>query len=113
MLAKNKSRRITIDGTISRYVIGCRWKQGGQFDFNITVQSEQHNGSKLLAKGLVTRNFWLDFPNPDSNPGIYPVITPRHIEAFVRRALIHGWDFTTTKPDHVLGLTNQETFELG
>ena len=111
MLPKRKSRPIVVAGHRFRYSISCSWRDSGVFDFNITIQSESKNGSKLLAKGLVTRNFWLDFPNPEIEPGTYPIITPRHIEAMVMKALNEGWSYEAGESDHPLVLDNETTFD--
>ena len=110
-LPKNKSRKISVAGNEFRYVISISWKENGNFYFNITIQSEIHNGSKLLLKGLVTRDFWLDFSdfvveNVDMNE--YPTITPKHIAHFIMSATENGWDFSTNGKDFVLEVKNED-----
>ena len=107
MIPKNKSRTITVDSVIYRYAISCSWKEDGWCNFNITIQNEISNGSKLLAKGLVTRNFWLDFPNPESDSGAYPVITPKHIKSFIRMGISDGWEPNERGSNFVLSVTNE------
>ena len=109
-LAKNKSRNITVDQIHYRYTVSITWKENGVFQFNITVQSTQGNGSKLLLKGLVTRDFWLDFSDVVHHeklyPSSYPVITPRHIEYFIKKARKEGWD-TRSKGTFILKVSNE------
>ena len=107
MLPKKKSRRLTIDGQVFRYAVSCSASGDGWYDFNVTVQNEQHNGSKLQAIGLVTRDYWLDFSHGDLDLDNYPVITPKHIETFVRRAQSEGWDFSTSGSSFELKVDNE------
>ena len=110
-LPKNKSRRIAIDDIDYRYVISISWKDDGNFEFNITVQNESSNGSKLLLKGLVTRNFWLDFSDKVGgaiNSDLYPTITPKHIAYFIRLAIAEGWSSDKREKDFILNVSNKD-----
>lgn len=113
-IPKNKSRNITVDQIHYRYAISISWKEDASFDFNITVQSSEHNGSKLLLKGLVTRDFWLDFSDKvheeKVDDSFYPTITPRHIEYFIKKAKEEGWD-SGSKGNYTLNVTNKELEE--
>ena len=106
MLPKRKSRPITVQGNRFRYVISQSWKDDGWFDFNITVQSELHNGSKLFVKGLVTRNFWLDVPNPKPDSNAYLVLTPGHIGNYINQGIDEGWLYDQSAQDHEITVTS-------
>ena len=113
-LNKSKSRPITVDDNKFRYIISISWHDGGKFDFNITVQSEAHNGCKLLLKGLVTRDFWLDFSDnlgEEIDNTDYPTITPKHISAFIMRAINEGWEYSSTGKDFILKVSNENLFK--
>ena len=111
-LPKNKSRNITVDENHYKYSISTSKKENYNFDFNVTVQSSEHNGSKLLIKGLVTRNYWLDFSDLVHQDEIdysnYPTITPKHIEYFITKAKNEGWDYTQKGKDYTLNVTNEK-----
>lgn len=109
MLPKRKSRCIEVGGTRFQYSISCSWKDIGWWNFNVTIQSEPHNGSKLLVKGLVTRDFWLDFPDP-IEPDKYPIVTSRHIKNFIVQAIEEGWKFEDRGRNYVLAVTNESVF---
>ena len=111
MLPKKKSRPIKIDGEVFRYVISWSESGDGWYDFNITVQSERHNGRKLKAIGLVTRDYWLDFSDGNLDLNNYPIITPKHIETFIRRAQIEGWDHSTSGPNFELEVDNERDLQ--
>ena len=93
MLPKRKSRRVMVQGHAFRYIISISWNSSN-YEFNITVQSEEYNGYKLLFKGLVTRNFWLDFPYIAKDENSYPVITPKHICSYISLAIKEGWAYS-------------------
>jgi len=111
-LPKNKSRKIVVAGNEFRYTVSITSKDDGKYDFNIAIQSEEHNGCKLLLKGLVTRNFWLDFSDLVGEKGVdfskYPTITPKHIEHFIKRAIENGWDYTKSGKNFTLDVTNED-----
>ena len=109
-LNKSKSRPISVGENLFRYIISISWHDNGEFNFNITVQSDEYNGCKLLLKGLVTRDFWLDFSDNIGeviNKSNYPTITPKHIAAFINQALNQGWDFTSKGKDFTLKVSNE------
>ncbi|MCP3921173.1 MAG: hypothetical protein GY714_01175 [Desulfobacterales bacterium] len=107
-LPKNKSRKIVVEGIVYRYVISISWKDEGEFDFNITIQSEKHNGCKLILKGLVTSDLWLNFPDivsEEIDKNSYPTITPKHIVHFIKNAIDIGWDFSKSGKDFIQSVT--------
>ncbi len=84
------------------------------FNLNITIQSQEHNGCKLLVKGLVTRDFWLDFSDFEGevDTSAYPTITPKHIEHFIKLALGQGWSSSSKGKDFVLTVDDQDINDL-
>ncbi len=84
------------------------------FNLNITIQSQEHNGCKLLVKGLVTRDFWLDFSGHkgEVDMSAYPTITPKHIEHFIKLALGQGWSFSSKGKDFVLAINDGDVNDL-
>ncbi|OZG70331.1 hypothetical protein BTA51_26820 [Hahella sp. CCB-MM4] len=109
-LPKTKSRRIIVDEMVYRYAISVSKRGDASFDLNITVQNEKDNAGKLFLKGLVTRDFWLDFSDlvgEGIDRSNYPTITPMHVQYFIRRALDEGWD--RAKPGNfVLAVSNED-----
>ncbi len=109
-LPKSKSRKIVVSDVEYRYAISVSWKDDGLFDFNITVQNEENNGCKLLLKGLVTRDFWLDFSENIGEAverSSYPTITPKHIAHFIYMARQQGWKHTAQGADFTLLVNNK------
>jgi len=91
-LAKKNSRPIEVDLRRFRYVISqATAGAGGRFSLNLTVQIESGRGCILRASGLLTRDYWLDFPNIESADN-YVVVRPRDVAAVIRRALDSGWN---------------------
>ncbi len=110
-LPKRKSRRIVVANNEYRYAVSISWKESGYFDFNITVQHDAYNSCKLLLKGLVTRDFWLDFSDrvgEEIDKNDYPTITPKHIKHFIVRATNEGWDFKSRGRDFILSVNNED-----
>ncbi|MGF1767089.1 hypothetical protein L4D06_06855 [Enterovibrio makurazakiensis] len=110
-LPKNKSRKIVVDDVEYRFAISISWKDNGEFDFNITVQSEKSNAGKLILKGLVTRNFWLDFSDlvgEKIKKDLYPTITPKHIEYFIKLAIDKGWKHSQNGDNFNLVVNNKQ-----
>ena len=90
-LPKKNSRSIEIDSLRFRYIVSTsKTDDRASFALNLTVQIESGQGSMLKAKGLITRDFWLDFPNVASQ-NKYPVIQPTHIVAIIRLTPDSGW----------------------
>ena len=110
-LPKNKSRLISVDNEDFRYVISISWQGSGNYHFNVTVQHEEMNGSKLLLQGLVSRNFWLDFSDLikekiEFKEGEYPTITPKHIAHFIRLGIKKGWCYHNSGKNFILEINN-------
>ena len=74
------------------------------------MQNEIDPGSVLQTKGLVTRDFWLDFPDMGSSwdKGDYPVILPKHIVRFVKVATSNGWKSSEQGKAFILNVDNKQ-----
>lgn len=110
-LNKKNSRRIVVDGNAYRYKVSAtRPDEDWNFNLNVTLQSED-GGARLVVRGLVTRDFWLDI----SNPGMkteedYPTVIPRHIKSIIGLAVDSGWQPQKTGPSFELELKNEQLF---
>ena len=90
-LPKKHSRPLVVDGEHFRYIISnSRTRSEGLFRLNLTVQIAAGRGQVLKTTGLLTRDFWVDFPEIES-PGSYVAIRPVHVASIVRSALDSGW----------------------
>jgi hypothetical protein len=91
-LPKKDSRSIEVDAVRFRYTISSSGVgDEGQFSLNLTVQIENGRGCILKALGILTRDFWLDFPETESSDK-YVTMKPAHVAALIRRARTRGWD---------------------
>ena len=91
-LSKKKSRPIKVDNLDYRYIISTtRIDEDSNYKLNVTIQIAEGQGAVLSIKGLVTRDFWLDFSDVPRNIENYPVILPSHIEKFIRKGIKEGW----------------------
>jgi hypothetical protein len=91
-LPKKKSRPITVNGEDFRYVVSTgKYDDNWDFNLNITIQIAHGKGNILKIEGLVTRDFWLDFPNDVSSKDSYPVLTPKDISILIINGIKAGW----------------------
>jgi len=110
-LNKKNSRKIVVDGESYRYSVSATsLDAAGNYRLNVTLQSED-DGARLVVRGLVTRDFWLDI----SKPGMkteedYPTVTPRHIKSIIRLAVDSDWQPQKTGPAFELELNNDQLF---
>ena len=93
-LSKKKSRPITVDNTDYRFQISTtKIDNDWNYKLNLTIDcAEEHSGC-LQVTGLLTRNFWADFPDIKKDNGInhYPVIKPSQVETIILMAISKGW----------------------
>lgn len=108
MLSKRHSRPIVVGDNTYRYAISKKASSDGEFEVQITVQSEEYNGAKLLVRGLITRDYWLDMPDRVGEPTDYLVIKPSHIESMIEQAIEGGWDYSQSGADYMVVLQNDE-----
>ena len=112
MLSKQNSRRATEDGTAFRYKVSCTPQSKGVYRLNITVQSEEHNGSKLLINGLIMIDC-NEAPAKDRGKAEdCPTVTKHEVQWCIREAINSGWDYRTQGTDFTLQVIN-EIFGLG
>jgi len=110
-LSIRKSRPITIEGNSYRYQVSTtKVDKDGNYRLNLTIQSSKSN--ILLVKGLITRDYWLDFPSIlEHDKSEYPIITSRHIIKAIKKARKEGWNHDGTDKRFVLYMTNEELFK--
>ena len=108
-LPKKKSRLIDVNNEKYRYVISTgKYNENWEFDLNITVQLATGEGSKLKVKGLVTRDYWLDFPNDVTSKEDYPVLTPKSISKLITNGLTLGWNPELNGRPYIINLDNNQ-----
>lgn len=113
-LTKKKSRGISVNDERYRFqVSSTKTDNEGNYSLNLTIQSEENKGSALKVHGLVTRNFWLDFPDfgTEVKKEEYPVITPKHISNIIKLALNQGWEPNSPGAVFEITVKNEQIFE--
>jgi hypothetical protein len=111
MISKQKSRRVTVSDTRFRHKVSTTPKSRGVYDLNITAQSEDYNGSKLVVEGLIQKDSSV-WPIACGELEFYPTVTRHEVEWCIREAINHGWVYSTPGPNFILQSTN-EIFRLG
>ncbi|MEP4077920.1 hypothetical protein [Haloferula sp.] len=111
MISKQKSRRVTVGGTRFRHKVSTTPKSKGVYELNLTAQSEDHNGSKLVVTGLIQKDSSV-WPIAAGELEFYPTVTRHEAEWCIREAINHGWDYATPGANFVLEATN-EIFRIG
>lgn len=114
-LSKKKSRPITVNGEPFRFQVSTsKLDENFNFSLNLTVLRDISHGKSLQVKGLITRDFWLDFSDGFGyEVEKYPVIKPVHIAGLIQKAIEIGWDSSPNGKSLVLMITNDEFFKLG
>jgi len=112
-LSIKKSRPITIDNCSYRYQISTtKIDKDGNYRLNLTIQTVEPEANILLVKGLITRDYWLDFPRiNDHDKSDYPIITSSHIIKAITKARKQGWKYDGTDKRFELDITNEELFK--
>ena len=106
-LPKKKSRLISANNENYRYIISTgKYNEDWEFDLNITIQHVTGEGCKLKVKGLITRDYWLDFPNDITSKKDYPVVTPKHISSIITHSLNSGWNPKQKGKPYIINLDN-------
>lgn len=111
MISKQKSRRVNVGGTRFRHKVSTTPKSKGVYDLNITAQSEDHNGSKLVVEGLIQKDSSV-WPIGSGESEFYPTVTRNEAEWCIREAINQGWDYSSSGSNFVLQASN-EIFRLG
>ena len=115
-LPKKKSRPITVNNEQFRYVISTgKYNENWEFDLNVTVQTATGEGAILKVEGLVTRDFWLDFPYDVTTREDYPVLTPKDISLIIKNSISQGWKPNEKGSPFVIRLDNSfaEKYAIG
>ena len=90
-LPRKNRRNIEVDAARYCFVVSTSEpKDAGLVALNLTVQIVGGQGRVLKAGGLITRDYWIDFPEVAS-PDKYPVVKPRHVATIIRLAISGGW----------------------
>lgn len=106
-LPKKKSRSLTVNNQQFRYVISCgKYDENWIFGLNVTVQIAHGEGSKLKVTGMVTRDFWLDFPYDIATREYYPELTPKDVATLIEMGIEKGWDPVQKGPHFILKVDN-------
>jgi hypothetical protein len=113
MISKHKSRRVTVDSTRFRHKVSTTPKSKGIYHLNITAQSEDHNGSKLVVEGLIQKDIsvWPLIVGSGKSE-YYPTVTRHEVGWCIREAINNGWNYSAPGPTFVLQVSN-EIFRLG
>ena len=110
MIARKNTRRVSVDGQPFRYKVSLAPKRKGISHLNITVVSEDHNGSKLLIKGLIQKNYAVLLEKFESR--FYAEITQHEMRWLISEAISREWDYALGGADLTLTVTN-DIFEPG
>jgi hypothetical protein len=91
-LPRKNSRSIVVDAVHFRYIVSrAGISDEGLFSLNLTVQIASGRGCILKARGILTRDSWLDFPEIESLDK-YVVVKPGQVAALIRCARTSGCD---------------------
>ena len=105
-LPKKKSRKINVNNTDYYYVLSTgKPDENRNFNLNLTVQCASGDGRLLKITGLVTRDFWLDFPN-SSKKEDYPMITPKDTSNIITLGIEDGWNSNENGKPYIMKLDN-------
>ena len=105
-LPKKKSRLISVEDTKFRYIISTgKPDEHWNFRLSLIVQDASGKGNILKIEGLVTRDFWLDFPN-SRNKENYPVLKPKDVAEAIKYGIKSGWQPKENNKPFILKLDN-------
>ncbi|OJJ18321.1 hypothetical protein BKI52_26240 [marine bacterium AO1-C] len=105
-LPKKKSRQIIVENESYFYVVSTgKPDKDWNFNLNLTVQDASGQGSLLKIEGLVTRDFWLDFPYATKKED-YPVLTSKDIAKVIMSGIKSGWKPKENGPPFIIKLDN-------
>ncbi|WP_299150347.1 hypothetical protein [uncultured Dokdonia sp.] len=105
-LSKKKSRLITLENKSFRYIISTgKADVDWNFSLNLTIQDSKGVGNLLKVEGLVTRDFWVDFPNSTKKED-YPVLTPKDISKIITNSIKSGWNPELKGKPYIIKLDN-------
>jgi len=112
-LTVKKSRAISINSEDYRYQVSTtRIDNDWNFTLNLTVQRWNPPLGVLEVKGLVTRDYWLDFSDSANwNINDYPVLLPKHIELLIKVSELSGWKPQVKGKSFILNTSNGAIFK--
>ena len=107
MISKKNSRNIVVNSIKFRYAVSNSEIDGDaeHFRMNIIIQSES-NGRKLIVNGITTRDIWLDFSEYPKDHSLYSLVTPKHIDQFIKLAIEKGWSHSESGKNFHLNVDN-------
>ena len=112
-LPKKKSRLITLNNKSFRYIISTgKPDEDWNFNLNLTIQDSSGEGNLLKVEGLITRDFWLDFPNSTKKED-YPVLTPNDISKIITNGIKLGWNPEQKGKPYIIKLDNSFVNKYG
>lgn len=107
-LPKKGSKSICVNNIDYRYIISKSILHDDFiFNIKIAIQLATGFGPKLLISGIVSRDFWLDFPDVDQEMSVYLKILPKHVEKFIKDGLNLGWNPSENGADYRMLLDNK------
>ena len=105
-LPKKKSRPTVVNNQEFRYIVSTsRSEEKGDYSLNLTVQDNDGEGSILKVQGIITMDFWLDFPQKNSQED-YPVLTPKDISSIITKGIKMGWNPKENGKPYIIKLDN-------
>lgn len=107
MISKAKSRQTKRGEEKFRYKVSSKPKSKGVYELNITVQSEEHNGSKLLVIGIFQHDYRVNPPKCSEDYKYLPDIIRADIDGFISEAIGLGWEYRAAGSDFTLQASNE------
>ena len=112
MISKQNARRVTIGDNAFRHKVSTTPISRGIYRLNITIQSETHNGCKLIVEGLIQKDLSIWPPTAHDDYQFYPTVTRHEVEWLIKDAINKGWDYSAIGPNFTLQASN-EIFGIG
>lgn len=108
---KSKRKRLIVD---DMPYVACVSENGqtedGGVRLRVIIEAEYGYKSLCVIAGMVNRDYWLDYPNIDTENTFS--ITPRIICELIRHALTNGWSPTVSKTQTTIKLDNDGLFAI-
>ncbi|MGJ8674260.1 hypothetical protein [Rubritalea sp.] len=112
MISKAKARNASFEDTNFRYKISSKPVSNGIYELNITIQSENHNASKLIVTGVMQHDYAVKPPLCSEDHKFFETIVRIDIEGYIAEAVELGWDYKQKGSDFVLTSSNEPYRQL-